>query len=513
MRFQRTLALVGVGLLGLALGPWVLAAAVGGLVVPRVRDWLRPTRRVVGIGTVVVAGLGGLVVVVPDGWLPIPPGPGALVTPAYVGRPASAHPIRLSVPEPPGLARGGAAGGPLGESPEVDSAWYGLIRCATPALDSRGRLVTVCRDRGAGALEVIDPDTMRPLVIKELPERPDKLDDACVDAPFYVDDAGRAVVATADRHVLVAETADTGGDADLTTRADLDLTGQVPADDCLVGLVPDGRGRIWFATRGGRVGAVDVSRGTGTVIALDEQVDNSLAADPDGGVYVVTTEALYRLGAGPAGKPTVTWRSEYDRGSERKSGQPSQGSGTAPVLAGGLVAITDNANPRMHVVLHDRSDGTVVCSVEVFEDDEGATSSSLVPVGDGLIVENNHGHDGPLSTILGRTTDPGLARVDVADGTCRVAWTSAEAAPSADPALSRASGLLYAHTKQHSWWGADAWYLTAIDVRTGRRVFGVRTGLGPLAASRGGVRIAPDGSAYVATVGGLVRIHDRHTAG
>lgn len=514
MRFQRTLALLGVGLLCLALGPWALVAALGGLFVRRIRDWLRPTRRVVGTVTAVVAGLAGLVVVVPDGWLPVPPGPGALVTPAYVGRPATARPIRMSVPDPPGLARGGDAVGPLGESPEVDSAWFGLTRCATPALDSGGRLVTVCRDGKAGALVVLDPDTMRPLVDKELPERPDELDDACSDAPFYLDDAARAVVATADRHVLVVETSDAGGDADLTTRAELDLTGQVPGDDCVVGLAPDGHGRIWFATRAGLVGAVDADSGTAAVVALDEQVDNSLAVDPDGGVYVVTTQALHRLDAGPAGKPTVTWRAAYDRGSGRKSGQPSQGSGTAPVLlADGLVAISDNANPRMHVVLHDRADGSTVCNVEVFEDDRGATASSLVPVADGVIVENNHGHDGPLSTILGRTTDAGLARVDVVGGRCRVVWTSTETAPSADAALSPANGLLYAHTKQHSWWGADAWYLTAIDARTGRRVFGVRTGLGPLAASVAGVRIAPDGSAYVATAGGMVQVHDRRPAG
>ncbi|HEU4811018.1 MAG TPA: hypothetical protein VFT00_02640 [Nocardioides sp.] len=508
MRFRRPLALLGVLLLCLALGPWVLVAALGSLFAPRVREWLRPTRRVVGIVTVVLVGIAGLVVVIPDGWLPIPPGPGALVTPAYVGRPASARPIRMAVPVLPGLADGGEAG-PLGESPEVDSAWYGLTRCATPAFDSHGRLVTVCRDRRAGALEVIDPDSMRPLVTKELPELAGELDDACADAPFHLDD-DRAAVATADRHVLLVETADAGGDADLTTRADLDLSEQVPADDCLVGLAPDGRGRIWFATRAGRVGAADVVTGNAAVIELDEQVDTSLAVHPDGDAYVVTNQALYRLGAGPGGKPTVTWRAAYDRGSERKSGQPSQGSGTSPVLlAGGLVAITDNANPRMHVLLHDRANGSTVCSVEVFEDDRGATASSLVPVGDGVIVENNHGHNGPLSTVLGRTTDAGLARVDVAGGTCRVAWTSTEAAPSADPALSPANGLLYAHTKQHSWWGADAWYLTAIDARTGRRVFGVRTGLGPLAASDAGVAIAPDGSAYVATVGGIVRVHDR----
>ena len=71
----------------------------------------------------------------------------------------------------------------------------------------------------------------------------------------------------------------------------------------------------------------------------------------------MTTAALYRLGRDAAG-PTVRWRAPYDRGSERKPGQLSQGSGTPPTpVAGGLVAITDNANPTMHVAFHRRSDG------------------------------------------------------------------------------------------------------------------------------------------------------------
>ena len=149
-------------------------------------------------------------------------------------------------------------------------------------------------------------------------------------------------------------------------------------------------------------------------------------------------------------------------------------------MAGGLVAITDNANPAMHVAFHRRSDGGLVCQTGVFEDDESATESSLVAVGGGVVVQNNHGYSGPVSTMLGRTTDAGLARVDVVGGKCVVRWTSDQAAPSAGPRLSLANGLLYTYTKRHSWWGANAWYLTALDVRTGRSVFSVRTGLGSL---------------------------------
>jgi hypothetical protein len=513
MRFQRTAALLGLVVLWLALGPWVLLVALGLLFVARVRDWLRPTRRVGGILVAVAVALTGLVLVIPDGWLPLPPGPGALVTPGYVVRPAVARPV--AAPPAAGQAGLGASApwsGPLGESPRVDTAWYGLGQCAGLAFDGHGRLVGLCGGKSP-VLRVIDPDSMRSLVGKDLPDRPDgdgteAWEELCGRAS-YLDDEDRAVVATTDRRVLVVATDDAEGDPDLTTAASHDLSGQVPADDCLVALRPDGRGGHWFASRHGRVGTIDAGTGRVTVLGLGEDVANALAVDGDG-VYVVTTEALYRLGRDARG-PTVRWRAPYDRGSERKPGQLSQGSGTPPTpVAGGLVAITDNANPTMHVAFHRRSDGGLVCQTGVFEDDESATESSLVAVGGGVVVENNHGYSGPVSTMLGRTTDAGLARVDVVGGKCVVRWTSDQAAPSAGPRLSLANGLLYAYTKRHSWWGANAWYLTALDVRTGRSVFSVRTGLGSLLDGHyGEVAISPDGSAYVATLGGLVRIRDR----
>jgi len=432
------------------------------------------------------------------------------------------------VPQHPGLAPNGASSrdgdawasdtspwaGPLGESPDVDSAWYGLQECATLALDSRGRLVSLCGGLHGPTLEVIDPDSMRPLVTKRLPDRPEGHgtkpgEDPCGAGSFYLDDSDRAVVATTDRHVLVVDTADAEGHPDLTTSASHDLSGQVRGDDCLVSVLPDWQGRTWWVTRAGRVGTIGPG---GRVPALDlgEEVAHSMAVDRTG-VYVVTTHALVKLHPGPGGRPDVLWRQTYDRGSGQKSGQLSQGSGTTPtVLPGNLVAIADNADPQMHVELHDAGTGRLVCSQAVFGDDEGATEGSLVSVGTGVIVENNHGYNGPLSTILGRTTDAGLARVDVKDGKCSVAWTADLAAPTSVARVSLANGLLYAYTKPHSWWGANAWYVTALDVRTGRRVFAVRTGLGTLFNNHySAITIAPDGSLYVATLAGLVRVRDR----
>src|SRR6478752_10607778 len=105
MRFARTVVLVGVGLLWFGFGPWVLVLAALSLLWPPAREWLRPTRRVVAVWAAVVVVLVGLAVVVPDGWVPIPPGPGRWATPSYVGRPSVA----------------GAERGPVGESPTVVS--------------------------------------------------------------------------------------------------------------------------------------------------------------------------------------------------------------------------------------------------------------------------------------------------------------------------------------------------------------------------------------------------------
>lgn len=528
MRFQRTLALLGVGLLWLALGPVVLVAAAATLLLPRVRAWLRPTWRVTALVAASAVAVAGLVVVVPDGWLPMPPGSGALVTQRYDGRPARPRPLDLAVPRNPHLAPAGRASqdgdagvsgtapwpGPLGDSPEVDSSWFGLERCRGGAIDSHDRIVTLCDDRRGPVLRVVDPGSMNPVAGKALPARDPEAagsaGHACAGSHFYLDDGDHAVVATADRRVLVVATADADGDPDLTTSASVDLGGQVPADDCLVALAPDWRGDVWWASGRGRVGVVAPGSGRVRVLELGEPVSHGMAVDRTG-VYLVTDAALYRLVRDPSGRPRVEWRAAYDRGSGRRSGQLGQGSGTTPtLLPGGLVAITDNANPQLHVQFHDTRTGDLVCRQGVFDDDRGATEGSLASVGTGVVVVNTHGYAGPRSTALGLTADGGVARVDVADGECSVRWTSEEVAPSSPPTVSLAAGLVYVWAKPHSWWGADAWYLSALDARTGRTAFRVRAGLGGWRNNdRSKVLLAPDGAAYVATVGGLVRVRDR----
>ena len=517
MRWARPVAWVAVVSLWLALGPLVVLAVVVLLALPRTGRRARPlllgsglpTRRTT-VAAVAAAGLvvGGLWVL-PDGRLPVPPGGGAWVVPAYTGRPVSAQPL----PEP----RPGSVGGaptvsdlpaPLGLSVEVESAWFGAEHCGTLLPDTHERLAALCTSRSGIRLKVLDPRTLRPVATQELPDPPAA--DACAEpAPPVLDPAGNVLVATGDRRLLQVATADAADEPALVTDAVVDLAPVVPAGDCVVAVVLDAAERTWFATAGGLVGVV-VGDAAPVVLDLGEPVSQPLAADRDG-VYVTTVEAVHRV-VTSAGAPLVGWRTAYETGSGRKPGQRDAGSGSGAVLlegdagAGPLLAFTDNANPRMHVVVLRAVDGGQVCRTQVFEDDASATEAALVPVEGGVVVTNGHGWTGPWRGLLGRRPSGGIARVE-AD--CRTAWTSPEVAPTSGTTLSRATGLLYAWTKRRSWVGVDAWYLTALDARTGRTAWSARGGTGAWADDDGGpVTIGPGGAAFVGTRAGLVRVVD-----
>lgn len=515
MRWARPVAWVAVVSLWLALGPPVVLAVVALLAVPRTRRRVRPlllgsglpTRRT----TLAAAAALGLVVgglwLLPDGRLPVPPGGGAWVTPAYTGRPVSAQPLPgddAGVPDPvvvPGVTD---LPGPQGLSVEVDSAWFGAEHCGALLPDSHERLAALCTSRSGARLKVLDPRTLRPVATQELPE-------ACGEPgappPPVLDAAGNLLVATGDRRLLQVATADAADEPALVTEAVVDLAPVVPASDCVVAVVVDGAERAWFATAAGLVGVVAGSADP-VVVDLGEPVGQPLAADRDG-VYVTTVEAVHRV-VTSAGRPLVGWRTAYETGSGVKPGQRDAGSGSGAVLvdsgSGPLLAFTDNANPRMHVVVLRAGDGEQVCRTQVFEDDASATEAALVPVEGGVVVTNGHGWTGVSSGLLGRRPPGGLARVE-AD--CSTAWTSPEVAPTSGVTLSRATGLLYAWTKRRSWVGADAWYLTALDARTGRTAWSARGGTGVWADNDSGpVTLGPGGAAFVGTRAGLVRVVD-----
>ena len=407
--------------------------------------------------------------------------------------------------------------GPLGRSPSTISTFYSAV-CGSVTFDSRGRIVTVCVGLGGPTLKLLDPVTLAEIATFSLPGRQpgppggNVFQDFAGGGYFYLDDKDRAIIPTTTRHLMVVKS----NESSFTLEQDIDLTGSVPQGDKIISALPDWNGLVWFASIDGVVGTVDLASGRIQSYDTTEHNGNSFAVDDDGAVYIVTNAALYRFEAAADGRPQVVWREAYDNIGQQKPGQAQAGSGTTPtVMDGGLVAITDNADP-MNVVVYQRGRTArgerVVCKQPVFATGAGSTDNSLIAAGRAIVVENNFGYTGPTSTEDERTTSPGVERVDLdVDGRgCRRVWRSEETSPSLVPKLSLGNGLVYVYTNPPNQPnGGDGWYLTALDFRTGKTVFRRLTGEGlGFNNNYAPVTIGPDGTAYVGTLGGLVAVRD-----
>ena len=454
---------------------------------------------------------------------------------AFIGERADPEPIAgNTVPRHPFMAPNGRSNihndgyqtdaydglGPLGRSMQVTSTFL-ASDCASVTFDSRGRIVSVCVGAAQPSLRVLDPRTLETLASKNLPARdplttdPTKLfTDFSGGGYFYLDDQDRAVVGTYDRRILTIRTADDSGTPKLAVVRDVNLNGVIPRDDKLISALPDWSGRLWFVSVRGVVGTISADGRTVRSIRTGERIGNSFAVDDEGGVYIVSDDALYRYEAGPDGTPTVIWRQGYDNDGRVKSGQTQAGSGTTPtVMDDGMIAITDNADP-VNVVVYRRNREVAgnreICRIPVFDRGASSTDNSLVAAHHSLVVENNYGYRGPTSTVLGQTTRAGLERIDVDPqaGTCTRVWRSTEIAPSVVPKVSLEAGLLYTYTKPRATM-SDPWYFTAIDFRTGRTVFQQLAGTGVgFNNNYAPITLGPDGTAYVGVLGGLVALRD-----
>jgi hypothetical protein len=370
-------------------------------------------------------------------------------------------------------------------------------------------------------LALIRPRTLETIAVLPLPPRQPQpgtspTSDFSGGGYFYLDHRDRAVIPTNNRQIWVVRESTTPSGRGFEVARAYDVSSAVPPGQGIVSVLPDWDGVLWFVTTGGVVGTVARDGAVNGFDLEGEGIFNSFAADETGGVFIVTDHALYRFDAAPDGTPHVTWRRRYDRGSAQKPGQVSRGSGTTPTLLGRrYVAITDNADRRMHVLVYRRgrrAPPRPVCRRGVFDVGAGATDNSLIGIGTSLVVENNYGYSGVLATDGGASTSPGLARVDLdRDGRgCHVVWESDERAPSVVPKLSLAAGLVYTYTNPPDEDGDDdPWYLTAIDFDSGRTVWkrlvgrdlGFNNNWAP-------VTLGPDGTGYVGVLGGLASVAD-----
>jgi len=470
---------------------------------------------------------------------PIRQGSGYGLVPRFSGRAAVPRPlVGAPLPQHPFMAAGGsnnmhgdsyvsdthAASGPLGKDPVIVSTARGLLggECASVTFDRQGRILTVCASVARMELLLLDPRTLRELAHYRLPRRPSTrtlsirriTSDTSGGVYFYLDERDRAVLGTAARRLEVVAHDDSGFHLERV----YDLAPAVPGGDAVTAVLPDWTGRYWFVTRQGLVGTVDPQNGRiATRELAGEEIENSFAVGPDG-VFIVSDHAMYGFTADAAsGAPEIGWREVYDRGTRRKVGQIDQGSGTTPTLLGEeWVAIADNAEPRLNVLVYRRRRdvaGTrLLCREPVFPPGASATENTFVGFGHSLIVENNAGYDIFPTMMFGRTGAGGVARVDLDDDGegCHVVWQSGEVSQTAVPKLSLGNGLLYLYTKLPGapWW-TDAYYLTAVDFRTGETVYGVLTGTGLGYDNHwAAITIGPDGTAYVGTLRGLLAVRD-----
>ncbi|WP_322937246.1 hypothetical protein [Nocardioides bizhenqiangii] len=465
--------------------------------------------------------------------LPIPSLPTDLLVPRFIGAEAPSRPLPAPpVPQHPYLSPNGTSSmhndaystdaydvsGPVGRNLRVRSRSYGIRECATIAFDSRDRLVGLCGGLEGFTMTVIDPVTLNVvdelrISARDLASGANPLTDICGGTYFFLDPHDHAFATTTDSGIAEVEVA---ADGTLTRVRDWPMASYLSEDDCLVATGVDWSGRLWWFSQQGVVGTLDRASGQVHTVALPagEGIFNSISSDETGGMYLVTTHATYRLDAAATGAPEVSWRIPYDRGTKVKPGMLSQGSGTSPTLIGRRwIAIADNAEPRSNVIVYDRRLGVTDrrhCQVPVLANGASTTENSLVAAGKSLIIENNYGYSGVQATLLGRSTTPGMARVMIDPDGCHVAWTNSEViAPTSVAKASLGNGLVYAYTKPVRKDLIDAWYVTAIDIRTGKVAWSRLTGTGIQWNNHyAAIYLGPDGTLYVATVAGLVRLAD-----
>lgn len=468
----------------------------------------------------------------------------------FIGHPAHAHPMAGFHPPArnPFMARNGrsnlhndayqtnayAGAGPSGAKTKLTSAFL-QQECASVTFDRRGQIVSVCVGLVGETLVVLQPHSLDLLASYPLPSKPKTFGTGGASSAtfggggyFYLDSHDQAVVPTVDGRVAVLAISRSARPT-ITLRKTYHLSAAI-GTQTIESALPDWRGNLWFVTTGGIVGIAKPSGEGARTIHLAtpkhapsnagkaEKIGNSFAIDESGGVFVVSEEALYRFDA-RRGRPHITWRKRYNRGHRLKPGQVNLGSGTTPTLihsahskGGGLIAILDNADPSMHLDVYPRGrkgSHHAICSVPIFSGHKRANSdeNNLISLGSRLWAENNYGTPGPITVT---NTTPGMQAVTLGGPHgCHRAWESNQVRiPSAVSKVSARSGLLYTYTHpfQPSG-GPEAWYVSAVNARTGRVVWSRLAGVGPDYNNfYAPVTIGPDGTLYVGVIGGLLEL-------
>lgn len=327
-------------------------------------------------------------------------------------------------------------------------------------------------------------------------------------------------------------------------------------DDRIIGITLTYSGEIAFATVQGMLGVVPrepagmrdenliVASINGTrcgdpnVQTSDlEEINNSISADEDGGIYPVSTRAQYKFGLA-GGRLDHVWRAPYPSGGGAAGSTLSSGSGSTPDVVGTnpgddrFIVITDGQQlmhvtflwkdeiPRGWKPIAPGLDRRIACSYPVTFGDPQATQSvseqSVLTRGYSAIVVNNSfaldrafallpPNLRPASALTGNipANGPrGMERIDwdPRTRTCHSVWANREVSiPNAVPTLSTESGLIYGAGVRDAVWG-----LEGVDFRTGESRLWVPTTPLPTENSFfAATTVGPDGSIWVGGTSGI----------
>ncbi|MDY6049097.1 MAG: 6-pyruvoyl tetrahydrobiopterin synthase [Corynebacterium sp.] len=293
--------------------------------------------------------------------------------------------------------------------------------------------------------------------------------------------------------------------------------------DQVVGLVPDWQGRVWVASAKGGVAVIDQAAGTvrATSLGAGETVDNSISSAPEG-VAIATSHALYLLDADADGNPQIQWRSAYDRGTFRKPGQLSWGTGATPSFFGPngseYISITDNADVQESILVFDTATGRLVSDTGIFQPGKSGSECSMISIGNTVIASSSYGYpyprvpEGqPASKPLTAQFAPGFERWDLKGGSLQQVWNRKDVYCAVVPRYSTADGLIYiCERKPFGIVTGPTISAAAIDMETGKTVYsqrlpGLVTVFGVDTLQMVGT-LDNNGTWWQGTIGGLFRI-------
>lgn len=318
----------------------------------------------------------------------------------------------------------------------------------------------------------------------------------------------------------------------------------------------DGADNLWFTTttstpllgvpgtNSSSVAYVPAGGDGGVVHALelaDALVENGMAVNGRT-AYVVTGPAgardganatgnFYAVQADGAGGVAVVYNETYGAGSAVKPGGLSRGSGSSVSLLGEkFVAITDNADERVNLLVYRQTEGGVgegesalVCAYPLFAPNASANEASLTTYYDGetysamisncynspFSLEGGSDVNGPQNNFSGMA--PGVARIDVSeDGVCSFAWELPVRATQMTT-LSTGSGLFYVYTQDEELasQGQYVWYVAAYDFTTGEEAWRARMGAGgSYHPGVSHIHLGPNGRIYEGVHGGMAWMED-----